>query len=42
MSDPVTCGCQNAADSASGCQIMSYSHVENDLNKSEYLNLNLE
>ena len=30
------------ADTASGCQMMSYSHVEKDLNMNEHLNLNLE
>ena len=28
-------------DIANGCQMMSYSHVEKDLNKKEHLNLNL-
>ena len=32
----------NAADTANSCQIMSYSHVEKDLNRNEQLNLNLE
>ena len=32
----------NAANTANGCQMISYSHVENDLNRNENLNLNLE
>ena len=28
-----------AADITNGCQMMSYSHVEKDLNKNEHLNL---
>ena len=32
----------NAIDTASGCQMTSYSNVENDLNRNEHLNLNLE
>ena len=35
-------GCGNAADTANGCQMISYSHAEKDLNRSEDLNLNLE
>ena len=31
-----------AADTTNGCQMMSYSHVEKDLNKYEHLNLNLK
>ena len=38
--DPVACG--NAANTANGCQMMSYFHVEKDLNRNEHLNLNLE
>ena len=38
--DPITCG--NAADTANSCQMMSYSHVEKDLNRNEHFNLNLE
>ena len=34
--------CGNAADTVNGCQMMSYSHVEKNLNRSEHLNLNLE
>ena len=37
--DPVARG--NAADTTNGCQMMSYSHVEKDLNRNEHLNLNL-
>ena len=40
ISDQVARG--NAADTANGCQMMSYSHVEKDLNRNEHLNLNLE
>ena len=32
----------NAVDTANGCQMMSYSNVEKDLNRNENLNLNLE
>ena len=32
----------NAAGTTSGCNIMSYPHVEKDLNRNENLNLNLE
>ena len=32
--DPIVCG--NAADTANGCQMMSYSHVEKDLNRNEH------
>ena len=32
----------NAADTASGCQMISYSHIEKDLHGNEHLNLNLE
>ena len=32
----------NAADTSNGCQMMSYSHVEKDPQRNEYLNLNLE
>ena len=35
--DPIARG---NVDTASGCQMMSYSHV--DLNRNEHLNLNLE
>ena len=28
----------NAADTADTCQMMSYSHVEKDLNRNEHLN----
>ena len=38
--DPVAFG--NAADTASGCQMINYSHVEKDLNRNEHLNLYLE
>ena len=38
--DPVTRG--NAADTANGYQVMSYSHVEEHLNRNEDFNLNLE
>ena len=31
-----------AADITSGCQTMSYTHVEKDLNRNEHLNLNIE
>ena len=31
-----------ARGNAAACQMMSYSHVEKDLNKNEHLNLNLE
>ena len=34
--DPVARG--NAADTADGCQMMSYTNVEKDLNRSEQLN----
>ena len=30
------------ADTTSGCQMVRYSHVEKNLNRSEHLNLNLE
>ena len=29
-------------DTATGCQMMSYTHVEKDLNGNEHLHLNLE
>ena len=32
----------NTADTANGCQMMSYYHVKKDLNRNERLNLNLE
>ena len=32
----------NAADNASGCQMMSFSHLEKDPNKNEHLKLNIE
>ena len=32
----------NAAYTVNDCQMMSYSHVEKDLNRNEHLNLNLE
>ena len=32
----------NAPDTTSGCQMMSFSHVEKDLYSNENLNLNLE
>ena len=32
----------NTADTANGCQMMSYYHVKKDLNRNECLNLNLE
>ena len=38
--EPIACG--KAIDTASGCQMMNYSHSEKDLNKNEHLNLNLE
>ena len=38
--DPTACG--NAGDTTNCCQMMSYSHLEKDLNKNEHLNLNLE
>ena len=38
--DPITLG--NAADTANGCQMMSYSRVEKNLNRNEHLNLNVE
>ena len=34
--DPIAC------DTANGCQTMSFSHVEKDINRKEHLNLNLE
>ena len=37
---PVALG--DAADSANGCQMTNYSHVEKDLNRNEHLKLNLE
>ena len=40
MFNPVACG--NAADNANGFQMMSYSHVEENLNRNEHLNINLE
>ena len=36
--DPIARG--NAADTSNGCQMISYSHVEKDLNRNEHLNLN--
>ena len=38
--DPVARG--NTADTAIGCQMMNYSHVEKDLNSNEHLSVNLE
>ena len=38
--NPTACG--NAADTAIGCQLISYSHVEKDLNRNEHLNFSLE
>ena len=38
--DAITRG--NAANTTNGCQMTRYSHVEKDLNMTEYLNLNLE
>ena len=35
--DPIPCG--NAADITNGCQMMSYSHLEKDLNTNENLKL---
>ena len=32
----------NVADTTDTCQMMSYSHVEKDLNRNEHLNLKLE
>ena len=37
--DPVPHG--NAADTANGCQMMSYSRIEKDLNRNEHLKLNI-
>ena len=37
--NPIAYG--KAADTTNGCQMMSYSHVEKDLNRNEHLNLNL-
>ena len=34
--------CSNAVYTANFCQMMSYSHVEKDVNGNEYLNINLE
>ena len=34
--------CDNAADTANGCQMMICSHEEKDLSRNEHLNLNLE
>ena len=31
----------NAADTTSGCQMMSYTDAENNLIRNDYLNLNL-
>ena len=36
------CEIGNAPDTTSGCQMMSFSHVEKDLYSNENLNLNLE
>ena len=38
--DPIVCG--NAADTANDCQMMSFSHIEKDLNRNKYSKLNLE
>ena len=38
--DPIAGG--NAADTANGYQMMSYSHIETDLNRNEHLNLNIK
>ena len=38
--NPIACG--NTADIANGCHLMSYSHVEKDVNRNEHLNLNHE
>ena len=38
--DPIERG--SAADTTNGCQTLSYSHVEKDINRNEHLNLNLE
>ena len=38
--DPIARG--NAANIASGSQMMSCPHVEKDINRNEHLNLNLE
>ena len=38
--DPIVCG--NAADTANDCQMMSFSHVQKDLNRNKYSKLNLE
>ena len=35
--DPIPCG--NAADITNGCQMMSYSHLEKDLNTNENLEI---
>ena len=32
----------NGADNANGCQIVSYTHADKDLNRDEHLSLNLE
>ena len=32
----------NAADTTNCCQMMTYSHVEKDLNRNDHLNVNLE
>ena len=32
----------NTADTTNGCQMMSYSQVEKDLNRNEHSNLDLE
>ena len=32
----------NAADTTKGCKMISYSHVEKDLNRNEYLKLTFE
>ena len=37
-----TIGRGNTADIADGCQMMSYSHVQEDLKRKEHLNYNLE
>ena len=40
ISDPIAR--DNPAGTTNGCQMMSYSHAEKDLNRNEHLNLNLE
>ena len=38
--DPIACG--NAANTANGCYMMSYSPSEKDLNRNKHLNLSLQ